>query len=240
MRLQQFMAACGVASRRACESIITSGRVTVNGQTASLGQSVDPARDDVRIDGKSLRTDQKVYVLLNKPRGVITSARDTHGRKTVLDCVQDVRARVFPVGRLDYDVEGALLMTNDGELAYRLTHPKYVIEKVYLAWVKGRMTPETAIALEKGVKLDDGMTAPAKVHILSVGERSTQVRLVLTEGRKREVKRMCLHVGHPVIELQRIAIAGVKVKGMRPGEWRYLSGAEVEGLRKLTGLSASK
>jgi pseudouridine synthase len=236
MRLQQFMAACGVASRRASEAIITAGRVTVNGQTATLGQSVDPSSDAICVDGRPLQTDNKVYVLLNKPRGAITSAKDTHGRKTVMDCVERVRARVFPVGRLDYDVEGALLMTNDGDLAFRLTHPKYRIEKVYLAWVRGKMTAETAIALEKGVELDDGVTAPAKVHIKSVGEHSTLVQLVLTEGRKREVKRMCLKVGHPVAEMQRTAIAGVKVKGLRPGEWRYLAEGEVLALKKLTGL----
>lgn len=214
-----------------------AGRVQVNGRTAALGQSIDPARDEVRIDGKPLHIEKKVYVLLNKPRGVITSAKDAYGRKTVLDCLHGVRARVFPVGRLDYDVEGALLLTNDGELAFRLTHPKYRIDKVYLAWVKGKMSAETAIAIERGVKLEDGITAPAKVQILSLGEHSTLVQLVLTEGRKREVKRMCMHVGHPVTELQRIAIAGVKVKGLRPGEWRYLTENEVESLRKLTGLA---
>ena len=237
MRLQQFMASCGVASRRASETIITAGRVTVNGQTATLGQSIDPSQDAVSVDGKPLQTDDKVYVLLNKPRGVITSAKDTHGRKTVLECVRGVRERVFPVGRLDYDVEGALLMTNDGDLAFRLMHPTYEIEKVYLAWVKGKMTQETAAALEKGVQLDDGMTAPAKVHIKSTGEQSTLIQLVLTEGRKREVKRMCTHVGHRVIELQRIAVANVNVEGLRPGEWRYLTKNEVRGLKKLTGLA---
>jgi len=238
MRLQQFMASCGVASRRASEEIITAGRVTVNGQTATLGQSIDPSLDDVRVDGKPLSTDSKVYILLNKPRGVITSAKDTHGRKTVLDCVQDVRARVFPVGRLDYDVEGALLMTNDGELAFRLTHPKYQVEKIYLAWVKGRLTLETATTLEKGVELDDGMTAPAKVHIVSSSERATQIQLVLTEGRKREVKRMCMHVGHPVIDLQRTAIANVTVKGLKPGEWRYLSPNEIVELKQLVDMAS--
>lgn len=237
MRLQQFMASCGVASRRACESIITEGRVTVNGETATLGRSVDPRRDEVCVDGKALHTGGKVYILLNKPRGVITSVKDSRHRKTVLDCVGKVRERVFPVGRLDYDVEGALLMTNDGDLAFRMTHPKYGVEKTYLAWVKGRMSPETAIAMEKGLKLEDGMTAPAKVQILSVGERTTQIRLVLTEGRKREVKRMCMHVGHPVIELQRIAFANVKLRGLRPGEWRYLTANEVQALKKLTALS---
>ncbi|MDZ4859291.1 MAG: pseudouridine synthase [Candidatus Hydrogenedentes bacterium] len=237
MRLQQFMAASGVASRRASEAIITAGRVTVNGIVATLGQSVNPETDQVCVDGKPLATDTKVYVLLNKPRGVVTTAKDTHNRRTVLDCVSTLRSRVFPVGRLDFDVEGALLLTNDGELAYRLTHPKYQIEKVYLAWVQGRMTTDTAIRLEKGVELEDGMTAPAKVQILSLGENSTLVQLVLIEGRNREVKRMCMHVGHPVNELQRIAIGGVKVKGLQPGAWRLLAPSEVGRLYQLTGIT---
>ena len=236
MRLQQFMAACGVASRRASEEIIAAGRVTVNGTVATVGLSVEPGQDQIFIDGKPLHTDAKVYVLLNKPRGVITSAKDTHQRKTVLDCLQGLHTRVFPVGRLDYDVEGALLLTNDGELAYRLTHPKYHIEKIYHAWVQGRMTADTAIKLEKGVELEDGMTAPAKVLILTLGTQSTLVQLVLTEGRKREVKRMCAHVGHPVRELQRVAIGGVKVKGLKPGDWRHLTEIEVKSLHDLTGL----
>jgi pseudouridine synthase len=233
MRLQQYLAACGAGSRRSAEAYIVAGRVKVNGLTAQVGATVDPRVDAVTLDGRPVEIDRKVYVLLNKPRGVVSSARDTHDRTTVIDCVRGTRARLFPVGRLDKDVEGALLLTNDGELAYRLTHPKFKIEKVYLAWVKGTMTPETAIRLERGVRLDDGMTAPAKVQILSRGARSTLIQLVLTEGRKREVKRMCRKVGHPVMELQRVAIGSVKVKGLKPGEWRYLNEREVESLYRL-------
>lgn len=237
MRLQQYLAACGVASRRACEVLIKEGRIAVNGKTAEIGASVDPSKDVITVDGKSLRADEKVYILLNKPRGVITTAKDTHARKTVLECLAGVKHRVFPVGRLDYDVEGALLLTNDGALAHRLTHPRYKIEKVYLAWVEGQMTPDSAIRLEKGVQLDDGPTAPAKVVILSVGAKLTLIQLTLTEGRKREVKRMCAKVGHPVRELQRIAIGCVKVKGLKPGDWRYLTDREVNALQKLAGLA---
>lgn len=234
MRLQQYLAACGACSRRAAETFIAEGRVKINGRPAEIGATVNPATDKVTLDGRTIEMERKVYVLLNKPRGVVSSARDTHNRMTVVDCVRGARARLFPVGRLDKDVEGALLLTNDGELAYRLTHPKFNIEKVYLAWVKGTMTPDTAIRLEKGVRLEDGMTAPAKVQILSRGARSTLIQLVITEGRKREVKRMCGKVGHPVIELQRIAIGNVKVKGLKPGEWRYLKDGEVQGLYRLT------
>ena len=232
------MASCGVASRRASETIISAGRVTVNGQVATLGQSVSPLGDDVRVDGKSIATDNKVYIILNKPRGVMTTAKDTHGRKTVMHLVEDVPARVFPVGRLDYDVEGALLMTNDGELAFRLTHPRYGIEKLYLVRVKGRVSKETARELEKGVMLEDGNTAPAKVKILSAEDWTSDFELTLTEGRKREVKRMCVHVGHPVLALERIAFAGITAKNLPSGKWRMLTPSEVNQLRKQTDTAA--
>ncbi|MBI4558028.1 MAG: rRNA pseudouridine synthase [Candidatus Hydrogenedentes bacterium] len=236
IRLQKFLAECGLASRRTAEQLVASGRVTVNGKTAQLGDSIDPTSDQVLFDGKPVSSEKKVYILLNKPPGVISSVRDTHHRKTVLDCLTGVHARVFPVGRLDLDVEGALLLTNDGELAYRLTHPRYQVDKVYLARVKGAMSPETAMRLEKGVVLEDGATAPAKARILNRGARDTLIQLTLREGRKREVKRMCESVGHPVWELRRVAIANVRVKGLKPGEWRRLSDSEVLKLRQLTGL----
>jgi len=236
IRLQKFLAECGVASRREAENLIRAGRVVVNGDTAVLGARVDPDSDSILFDGRPLSRDEKVYVLLNKPRGVVTSAKDTHDRTTVLDFLTGVRERVFPVGRLDMDVEGALILTNDGELAYRLTHPKYEVEKVYLAWVQGVMPPEVAMQLERGVLLEDGVTAPAKVVILNKGKHSTLIRLVLHEGRKREVKRMCAKVGHRVSTLQRIGVGDVWVKGLRPGRWRYLTHREVRNLRALTRL----
>ena len=239
IRLQKYLAECGVASRRASEQLIGAGRVTVNGKTAGIGDVVDPAADEVAVDGRSLDRDGKVYIILNKPCGVITSVKDTHDRKTVIDCVMGVRARVFPVGRLDKDVEGALLLTNDGDLAFRLTHPSYQVAKIYLAWVNGVMTPETAVRIEKGVKLEDGKTGPAEVIILNTGAQTTLVRLVLREGRKREIKRMCEAVGHPVRELRRIAVGGIRVKGLRPGEWRYLNDSEINRLHRLTGLKSS-
>jgi pseudouridine synthase len=235
-RLQKYLAACGVASRRACEKLIEDGRVTVNGAVAAVGTQVEPGLDDIRLDGRPVRNDEKVYVVLNKPEGAVTTAHDTHGRATVIDCLRGVPSRVFPVGRLDMDVEGALLLTNDGELAYRLTHPKFEVDKVYLARVRGCMETETAMELERGVRLEDGMTAPARCVILNTGHQSTLVRLTLREGRKREVKRMCAAVGHPVETLHRIAFGNVRVKGLRPGEWRYLTSQEIAGLRKLAGL----
>ncbi len=235
-RLQKFLAECGVASRRESEKLIAEGRVTVNGVVAEVGASVDPESDEVAVNGKAVKKDGKVYVLLNKPSGVVTTVRDTHERKTVIDCIEGVRARIFPVGRLDMDVTGALLLTNDGELAHRLAHPKFGVEKVYTAWVEGIMTDETARKLAEGVQLEDGMTAPAKVKILSKPKNTTRVRLTLGEGRKREVKRMCEAVGHAVLSLRRISIAGMGVSELRTGEWRYLTESEVAHLYKLAGL----
>jgi pseudouridine synthase len=198
---------------------------------------VDPGADAITLDGKPVgHQEERVYLILNKPQGVITTTRDTHGRHTVVDCVAGVKGRLFPVGRLDFDVEGALLLTNDGELAYRLMHPKFQVEKVYIARVNGSVSPETALQLEHGVELEDGRTAPARVMILSQGRHASLLRLTLHEGRKREVKRMCAAVGHPLQDLRRVAIGNIRVRGLRPGEWRYLSDNEVAALRKLAGL----
>ncbi|HOC72379.1 MAG TPA: pseudouridine synthase, partial [Candidatus Hydrogenedentes bacterium] len=195
VRLQKFLAECGVASRRASEGLIEAGRVAVNGVTARVGQTVTPGVDRVTLDGAAVgETEEKVYLLLNKPLNCVTTARDTHGRRTVLECVRGLTSRVFPVGRLDFDVEGALLLTNDGELAFRLTHPRFEVEKVYLAWVLGAVTPEAARRLEAGVRLEDGMTSPAKVAVLNGGPKTSLIRLTIHEGRKHEVKRMCAAV----------------------------------------------
>jgi pseudouridine synthase len=236
MRLQRYLAGCGVASRRNAEKLVESGRVAVNGIVARLGETIDPEKDVVTCDGKPVRPEAPVYVILNKPKETVTSARDTHGRKTVIDCVEGVSARVFPVGRLDVDVEGALLLTNDGELAFRLMHPKYQVEKVYLATVTGEVTREALARIEEGVPLEDGPTAPAKARIVNKRQGTTLLRLTLHEGRKREVKRMCAAIGHPVRELQRVSIAGITAKGLRPGEWRYLTSHEIAALRRVAGL----
>ena len=233
IRLQKYLAQCGVASRREAEKLIEAGRVTIDGRVATLGESVPEEGAVVALDGQPVAPESGlVYIVLNKPRDVITSVTDTHGRKTVVDCLHGVKTRVYPVGRLDFDVEGVLLLTNDGDLAYHLTHPKFGAKKQYVAWVQGTMTPQTATQLERGVDLEDGTTAPAKVSITFVRGGSTQIRLTLHEGKKREVKRMCEAVGHPVQSLKRVSFAGIKATGLRPGQWRYLNDAEVASLKR--------
>lgn len=252
VRLQKYLAECGVASRRKCEELITAGRVRVNGTVAKLGTTVEPGQDAILLDGQSVAIDEKIHVVLNKPYDVITSVTDTHGRETVIDCltpktfVQNpgesqspslaIDARVFPVGRLDFDTRGVLLLTNDGELANRLMHPRYEIPKVYLAELDGAIKPAAVRKLEQGVELADGTTAPAKVEVLQSGPTISRVRMTLREGKKREVKRMCAKVGYPVIDLERESMAGIAAGGLRLGEWRYLSSQEVHALRVLTGL----
>lgn len=236
VRLQRFLAECGIGSRRYCEELIRKGRVLVNQVPAELGTTIDPDRDTVQFDSTIVKPEPKVYILLNKPRGVITSLRDPHHDHTIMDCLNGISARVFPVGRLDIDVEGALLLTNDGDLAYRLTHPKHGIEKVYLAWVKGKMSTEAAMRLEKGIKLDDGVARPSRVVILNQGKTSTLIEITMKEGRKREIKRMCSRIGHDVLELRRISIGNIQLGGIQPGEWRFLRPSEVHDLKKLVGM----
>lgn len=235
-RLQKYLAACGVASRRAAELLIEEGRVTVNGEVAALGCKVDPAADAVLVDGKSVGTEAHVYLVLNKPPDTVTTAKDTHGRRTVLDCLKKLSARVYPVGRLDMDVGGVLLLTNDGELANRLIHPSYQIPKVYLAWVWGRVSDAALDQLRKGVELEDGVTAPAKASVMKQTPKQSLIRLQIHEGKKREVKRMCKAVGHPVASLTRLAFCGIQVGDLKPGDWRYLTDEEVGMLRSKTGL----
>lgn len=234
VRLQKYLADCGVASRRKCECIIQAGRVAVNDRIATIGDSVDPDVDVITLDHRPVVREKKFYVLLNKPEGTVTTVRDTHNRKTVLDSIQGVDARLFPVGRLDMDVSGALLLTNDGELGHRLAHPRYDVDKVYNAWVRGRVSDDTARQLEQGVELEDGRTAPAKVKVLKRTGDATLLRLTVHEGRKRLVKRMCAAVGHPVQRLRRIAMAGINVRDLMPGEWRHLTDEEISRLRRLT------
>jgi 23S rRNA pseudouridine2605 synthase len=226
-RLQKVLAATGYGSRRVCEDLIAAGRVTVNGEVAVLGRRVDPDADRVEVDGAPIGVRPGlVYYLLNKPTGVITTARDTHGRPTVLDLVPS-EPRVFPVGRLDGDTEGLLLLTNDGDLANRIAHPSRGVEKEYLVEVDGgRVSPGALRALREGVELDDGRTAPAQVSQPDPGV----LRLVIHEGRNRQVRRMCEAVGHPVRRLVRTRIGPLTDRTLRPGAWRELTTDEWRAL----------
>jgi 23S rRNA pseudouridine2605 synthase len=225
MRLNAYLARSGIASRRAADDLIKAGRVQVNGTTGQLNTFVKRG-DRVELDGESVVPQQLAYVLLNKPAGTLTTARDPQGRPTVLELV-DLPERVVPVGRLDADTTGALLLTNDGPLAHRLAHPRYGVEKVYEAEVEGRPGPEALRQLEEGIELEEGRTAPARARLL---EPST-IELALHEGRKHQVKRMCEAVGHPVLRLHRSRYAGLSVEGLEPGTWRELEPSEVSRLR---------
>ncbi|NNE96957.1 MAG: rRNA pseudouridine synthase, partial [Acidimicrobiales bacterium] len=221
-RLQKILARAGVASRRAVEDMIGSGRVSVNGTVATLGDKADPERDEIKVDGAviSVLPDAITY-LLNKPAGTVSTASDPHGRQTVVDLVP-AEPRVFPVGRLDADTEGLLLLTNDGGMAHRLTHPSHGVEKEYLAHVEGTPKPRAIRALRDGVELDDGTTAPAKVSL--VGDNL--IKLAIHEGRNRQVRRMCAAVGHPVLRLVRTRIGPLVDRQLEPGRWRRLTDDE--------------
>jgi 23S rRNA pseudouridine2605 synthase len=225
VRLNAYLARAGLASRRKADELIKAGRVTVNGEPGQLNTFVEK-RDRVEVDGKRVTAQQLVYVLMNKPAGTVTTASDPQGRPTVVDLV-DVPERVVPVGRLDADTTGALLLTNDGPLAHRLAHPRYGVEKVYVADVAGRPDASALRALSEGVELDDGVTAPATARCLA----PSTVELTLHEGRNRQVRRMLEAVGHPIRHLHRSVYAGLTLEGLEPGQWRELEPSEVQRLR---------
>ena len=231
MRLNAFLARAGVASRRGADDLVRAGRVRVNGEPAGLATFVERG-DVVELDGRRLQPEPLAYVLLHKPAGVVTTARDPQGRPTVVGLVGGV-GRVVPVGRLDADTTGALLLTNDGALAHRLTHPRYGVDKVYVVDVEGELSDAALRTLAQGVDLDDGRTAPAEAVRLG----PSRLRLTLHEGRKHQVKRMCEAVGHPVRRLHRAEFAGLRVDGLRPGESRGLAADEVAALRNAVGAS---
>ena len=234
-RLQKVLARCGLGSRRACETLISEGRVRVDGSVARLGDRIDAARAAVEVDGVvvGVRPDL-VHYLLNKPRGTVTTAHDPQGRPTVTGLVP-ADPRVFPVGRLDLQTEGLLLLTNDGDLAHRLTHPSFGIEKEYLAHVSGSPRPAAVRALREGVQLDDGPTAPAKVSVVS----PDVLRITVREGRNRLVRRMCEQVGHPVRRLVRTRIGPLADRKLEPGHWRPLTVGETRSLEKAAAAPAS-
>lgn len=235
-RLQKVISQAGVASRREAESMISAGRVTVNGKVASeLGVKVDPASDQVRVDGKLIRGEKLVYLLLFKPKGVVCTLTDPQGRETVAQLVAAVPQRVYPVGRLDYNTEGALLLTNDGNLTHALLHPSRHVTKTYVARIKGIPSEEKLDRLRAGIKLDDGMTAPAAVYLLATDRQQDDARIEISihEGRNRQVRRMCEAIGHPVKQLKRTAFAFLSLEGLKRGQCRFLTEGEVKRLQRL-------
>jgi 23S rRNA pseudouridine2605 synthase len=244
-RLQKILSAAGVASRRAAETLILNGRVSVNGATVlELGTRADPARDDIRVDGQRLRVPARHrYVLLNKPRGYMTTRKDPEGRPTVLDLLPEVREYIYPVGRLDYDSEGLLLLTNDGALAARLMHPRHEVEREYHARVRGVPGEAALERLRRGLVIDGRRTAPALVRIVDTGlgarEDQSLVSIALHEGRTRQVRDMCEAIGHPVVRLKRVRLGPIADKALKVGAHRDLTPAEVAALRRAAGGTVS-
>jgi 23S rRNA pseudouridine2605 synthase len=235
IRLQKLIAGTGLASRRKAERMIAEGLVTVNGKVVrELGTKVDPSRDHVKVNGRHLRAVQPyVYLMLNKPKGVVSTLEDPEGRPTVKDLLRGVSVRVFPVGRLDCDSEGLMLLTNHGELAQALLHPRYHVPKTYLIKVKGVLTREEMDRLARGVTLEDGPTGPATVRPVRKAEQNSWLEITIHEGRKHQVKRMLEAVGHPVLKLARVRFGPLLLGDLEPGEFRYLTDREANAIRDL-------
>ncbi len=229
-RLQKVLGAAGVASRRASEELIAAGRVEVNGEVAQLGRKVDPERDVVTVDGERVNIDpDRVYLMLNKPQGVLTTLDDPQGRPTIMDLI-NLPQRLFPVGRLDQDTEGLLLLTNDGELTNALTHPSYGVERTYVALVPGPVRKKTLADLRHGVELEDGLAKPVRARVLETQRSKSLLEIVMTEGRKREVRRMLGGLDLHVERLARVAYGGVELGDLRQGKWRFLTHPEIARL----------
>jgi len=239
VRLNKFLSLAGVASRREADRWIVQGRVSVNNKIVDeLGFKIDEERDVVQVDGRKVQVKPApVYILLNKPAGYLVTLKDPFRRPVVRSLLPASLGRVFPVGRLDLESEGLLVLTTDGELAHRLSHPRFGVKKVYLVKVKGEPNKEVLSRLERGIYLEGRKTAPAKAALLAPGQKSSWLRLELQEGRKREVREMCAAVGHPVQELRRVEYAGLVLKGLKPGQWRHLGPPEVRRLKALVDLS---
>lgn len=233
MRLAKYLADAGIASRRKAEELIIQGRVRVNGIIAKeKGYVINPGLDRVEFDGRIITRKEKVYILLNKPAGYISSVFDPQGRPTVMDLLKDIKLRVYPVGRLDFDTEGLLLLSNDGDFTNLMIHPRYEITKSYQALVEGKPDKKSLQMLREGIKLEDGITAPAQVDVLQDYKDKTLLKIRIHEGRKRQIKRMCQAIGHPVISLKRTALGFLKLQGVAPGKYRFLTPMEVNRLKQ--------
>lgn len=237
MRINKYIASCGVASRRKAEEIILQGRVKVNGKTVEeLSFSVDEDNDVVEIDNEQIGLDEKkVYIVLNKPEGYITTVKDQFDRPSVLDLVKDIKERIYPIGRLDYETSGLLILTNDGDLTYTLTHPKHEVDKTYMAIVKGIPTPEQMKEFESGLYIEDYKTAPAKIKIVKKDEEKNYAicQIKIHEGRNRQVRKMCRAINHPVMRLRRVAMGKITLKETEIGKYRYLTDEEIQYLKGL-------
>ncbi|MGY0372036.1 pseudouridine synthase [Clostridium sp. JNZ J1-5] len=233
-RLQKYMAACGVASRRKCEEIIEEGRVKVNGNIViELGFKVDPELDEIVVDSKLIKLEErKVYILLNKPEGYVSTVKDERGRKTILDIVK-VNERIFPIGRLDYNTSGMILLTNDGDIYNRIIHPRKEVNKVYIAVIEGTPSKDKIDEFCNGIDIGGYITAKAKFRIIEKLQDKSKVEIIIHEGKNRQVRRMCEKIGHPVIALKRISVGNIKLGNLRRGEWRYLDENEINYLKNL-------
>jgi 23S rRNA pseudouridine2605 synthase len=231
-RLQKLISQAGITSRRAAEELILNGRVTVNGTVVTeLGSKADPAQDRIAVDGKPLQFSEKhLYILLNKPTGYITALKDSQGRPLVTDLLKGVEERVYPVGRLDYNTEGLLLLTNDGEWANRLMHPRHEVEKEYHVRVRGKVLDQQLKRMAGGVELEEGVTAPAEVRLVKNSDQNDWISVAIHEGRNRQVRRMCEAVSLSVVRLRRVRYGSLEIGALKPGQFRYLSEAEVKGL----------
>jgi len=242
VRLNKFLAHAGVCSRREADRWIAEGRVSVNGQVVfELGEKIDPGKDRTQVNGKPVRGEEErpLYILLNKPAGRVVSVKDPFGRPTVMDLLKHLPARVYPVGRLDLDTEGVLLLTNDGEMALRLTHPRYGVTKAYEVRVEGEPREEDLDKVRHGIFLEGRRSAPARIKVLRRSHRHATLRVEIHEGRKREIRKLFEAVGFPVVGLVRTDFAGLTLDELKPGRWRYLRTAEVTRLKKLAGLDVS-
>lgn len=237
MRINKYIASCGVASRRKSEEIILSGRVKVNGNTVKeLSYNIDENNDVVEIDGEKIGLSEKhVYIVLNKPEGYITTVKDQFDRPSVLDLVKDIDERVYPIGRLDYETSGILILTNDGDLTYKLTHPKHEVDKTYIARMKGIPTAEEIKNFESGLIIEDYKTAPAKIKILEYSREKdfSKCEIKIHEGRNRQVRKMCRAINHPVLRLRRASVGKINLRGLKIGEYRHLTKEEVDYLKSI-------
>jgi len=237
LRLNKLLALAGVASRRGVDGLIDSGKVVVDGKKAKLGMMVT-GEEEIFVDGKRIETGsgQMVYLVMNKPKGVLTTSEDTHGRQTVIELLPPMKERLFPVGRLDQETTGLLILTNDGELAYRLTHPKYGVDKKYQLLVSGRVKKDELERMRNGIRLEEGMTGKAKVLVIEENDEVSLVEMIIHEGKKRQIRRMSEMVGWNLIELRRVAVGGVELGKLKEGENRRLIEDEIFRLKKEVGL----